>query len=519
MKAWVDLVDAATIGIDPGTALPDALWAAGPPLSQPLRSLADRLERKPAAALAALAAAAVLHAAHRGGLGPGGAPVDPQLPWRASPYPPAPAREDPPTNELSRRVAERIVQLPPAVATELASQASRAGFAVPAACLAVWLAAASQDADFAQACSPLLGARGVWLAEMNPAWRTAAMAPASALGAALDDLPSPCGPGSPAPPALRARWFRAARSAEPAAARERLAARWTGLTPPVRAALLEQLRQGLGPADEPFLNGALTDRSGPVRQVAARLLSALPGSAHQSELARRVATLIEVGIAPGRLRVRAPADEPTDFTQLTDLVALAPLQTWTALTALTPSQLLTVQVRPPEAAHAIARGWQAATLTQRDPVWAAALLAMCPMTDHRKAAELIKVLSATGADPMTTGVVDRYAGLPTSRLAGHCLDGWPADELDCWPWPWPRSITDHAFRHLQARMRTGPPDPGDHRVAQLTALRAAPDSLRPAPDWLADLLALTPSHSRWRPVLVVAADLAALRHSFDQEPP
>lgn len=92
----------------------------------------------------------------------------------------------------------------------------------------------------------------------------------------------------------------------------------------------------------------------------------------------------------------------------------------------------------------------------------------------------------------------------------------PADELAAWPGPWERAVASAAFAHVEGRMRTAPPDGVDQRAARLLALRAEPEWLRPR---LADVLALTPGHSRWRPVLVVAADLADLRHRLGQEPP
>lgn len=330
---------------------------------------------------------------------------------------------------MSASVAERILAYPAAVAAELAAQAAAAGLTVPAAALASWVSAASRSHEFAQAAEPVLGARGRWLAAANPGWRGAALTPQEALAAALEEPSGPAGTSRRVTPGQRAAWFRRARRADPAAARDRMEASFRELPPPLRAGLLEVLAEGLGPADEAFLTTASNDRAAGVREAAHRLLAVLA--------------------QPRRERLAEAAAE----------------------------------------------------------------LAGCPATEHRRAAELIDILNIARGDPVECGVATRYAGLPLARpvtAAEH-----PADELAAWPGPWPRQVAAAAFAHVEGRMRGAPPDAGDHRAVQLVALRAALDWLRPR---LADVLALTPAHSRWRPVLVVAADLADLRHRLGQEP-
>ncbi len=570
-SAWADLVSAATIGIDAAKVLPGSLATVGPDLpglgAAPADPQADSGGESTAVGpVAALQAAALLHAARRGGLGPGKL-YDPLPAGAATPYRRAPnhasssgaasspngpsalnASNDPsapntrttpndaraPNNPadaelppvplsvpLSVRLAERILAAGPPVAAELAGQAARRGRIVPAGALAAWVAGASLDPDLAAAAVPLLGPRGRWLAAANPDWRHVVQDEEDPAATALD-------PSATVAPQQRTRLFRSARQTDPHGTRDRLERVWTRHPPPVRAALLGQFRIGLSRDDEPFLERALTDRSAAVRPVAAELLSALPDSAFRARVAGAIAQVVRPQ-ASGALTLATPTPQVAalvaglaagpEQTALHTLARLAPLDAWSRASGREPAELVTAAVDPPEAADAVAAGWQAATLTQRDAVWAAVFLAGCAPSDHRRAAPLLAVLAAATQDPATARTVsDRLSRLPATRASGlgRTPDAAPADELAAVPGPWTADVAAPSLGHLEQRMRGAPPDPADHRAAQLIALRADPAWLRPR---LGDLLALTPSLSRWRPVLLVAADLADLRHRLEQESP
>lgn len=422
--AWDDLVAAATIGIDPATALPSSVLACLPGMEDDGPDAADRTRPGP---VAALEAAALLHAGRRGGLGPG---LRTPAPRTVSAYPRAPDHPEPNRRLLPHAAAERILAHPPEVAAELAAQAADAGLAVPTAALAHWLAYAARHAWFACEAAPMMGARGRWLADANPAWRTAAMPATQSLDFAFGEYRAPAAGTSRVGAVERSAWFRQARRELPGPSRDRLEQAFAGLPSAIRLALLKQLVVGLAAADRPFLTTAASDRSRPVRELAAGLLSALGGTAGGTGPAQTVAALAD-----------------------------------------------------------------------------------CSPSEHRRAGALIEVLWAARADPASSGVADRYAGLPPDRAVAAAEH--PADELAAWPGHWPRALAEPGFAHLQARMRRAPPDAGDHRAARLLALRAAPQWLRPR---LADVLALTPGHSRWRPVLIVADNLADLRQRLEEEP-
>jgi len=89
------------------------------------------------------------------------------------------------------------------------------------------------------------------------------------------------------PHARRVAVLRTRRRADPAEARAWLAESWTSESADQRAQLLATLEQGLGVEDTPFLEEALSDRSGVVRTAAARLLARIPESESALRFAAR----------------------------------------------------------------------------------------------------------------------------------------------------------------------------------------------------------------------------------------
>ena len=78
--------------------------------------------------------------------------------------------------------------------------------------------------------------------------------------------------------AQRLAYFRRLRAQDPAAARTLMVASWKKERAEAREGIVEALATGLGEADLPLLEMAITDRSGGVRQAAALVLLHLPGS-------------------------------------------------------------------------------------------------------------------------------------------------------------------------------------------------------------------------------------------------
>ena len=78
--------------------------------------------------------------------------------------------------------------------------------------------------------------------------------------------------------AQRLAYFRRLRAQDPAAARTLMVTSWKKEKAEAREGIVEALTTGLGEADLPMLEMAITDRSGGVRQAAAQVLLHLPGS-------------------------------------------------------------------------------------------------------------------------------------------------------------------------------------------------------------------------------------------------
>lgn len=78
--------------------------------------------------------------------------------------------------------------------------------------------------------------------------------------------------------AQRLAYFRRLRAQDPAAARTLMVASWKKEKAEAREGIVEALTTGLGEADLPMLEMAITDRSGGVRQAAAQVLLHLPES-------------------------------------------------------------------------------------------------------------------------------------------------------------------------------------------------------------------------------------------------
>ena len=227
------------------------------------------------------------------------------------------------------------------------------------------------------------GERVHWLATLNPAWNFAA-----------DDAPEHWETGGRE---QRVAILRQWRATEPALAREQLAAVWSTEPADARTTLLETWTEGLTEADEEFLERALDDRSKEVRQVAADLLSRLPGSAYVARMLARADGLLSFHrgglLSRSALEVHLPPDpdaaarrdrvDPKFYegqkvfgekaVLLILILRAVPLRHWTERFRQTPAELLQA-LKKSEFADAVATGWKFAAVRQKDAAWAEALL-------------------------------------------------------------------------------------------------------------------------------------------------
>ena len=249
---------------------------------------------------------------------------------------------------------------------------------------------APANAAVAQAMREVLGMRGAWLAQLNPAWR-------SALAVSVSDSDAMWHVGTRAE---RIAVLRARRSRDPGAAHALLQHTLAAEQPDDLAAFLDCLAVGLSMADHELLEGLLDAKHKAVRMASARLLSALPQSACAARMVERVRPLLtftppQAGLLKKRkaeLVVQLPEACDKAMTRdgidgnrkrgklgpkamvLVQLLAATPLG-WFTQTWNTEPRTILDAARAGEWAEACLLGWSEACLLQRDPTWSEAVLA------------------------------------------------------------------------------------------------------------------------------------------------
>ncbi|MGW3846134.1 DUF5691 domain-containing protein, partial [Streptomyces fagopyri] len=314
------------------------------------------------------------------------------------PLPPAAARrlavllaDRPGTGGGRRGAAPDLVELLP----QWLALAGAHGFAAPPETLPALLGAARGRTDLRPAALAFAGPRALWLARLNPDWRFALRSMPGG-GAAL--------PGPDEPERTQRLWqeglfaervalLTALRARRPATARELLTTTWGTERAEDRLMFLDSLRSGLEPADEPFLERALADRSRNVRATAAELLSALPGSALAARMASRAGSCVAVDRTQGTPSIvveaphecdasmerdgvvpKAPAGRGERSWWLGQLVEAAPLGAWPRrLGGRTPVEIVALPVTD-DWRNELHAAWCRAAVRQRDPGWSRALL-------------------------------------------------------------------------------------------------------------------------------------------------
>ncbi|MFF9219967.1 DUF5691 domain-containing protein [Streptomyces viridosporus] len=439
--AWKDLVTTALLGTDRRT--PEGC-APGP--------------GAPAALLDAAAAATVRRRAGlrpaRAARRPRPAPQDPR-----PPLPPAAARrlalllsDRPGTSSGGRRgSAPDLMELLP----QWLAAANARGFAAPPAALPALLDAARGRTDLRPATLRFAGPRALWLARLNPDWRFALRSTPGG-GTSV--------PGAGDPEGVERLWqeglfaervalLTALRSRDPGAARDLLAATWATERAQDRLLFLDSLRSGLGPADEPFLEQALADRSRNVRATAAELLSALPGSALAARMAVRAGTCVAVdhtgdvptitveaphecdaGMERDGVVAKAPAGRGERAWWLGQLVEAAPLDGWPRrLGGRTPREIVALPVADGWRSELHA-AWCRAAVRQRNAPWSRALLGEPSAPEAggpgavslAERAKLLGTLGAAERAAWVAGFIETHGLSEAFQLLGVCAVPWAA---------------------------------------------------------------------------------------------
>ncbi|MFD0521244.1 DUF5691 domain-containing protein [Paractinoplanes durhamensis] len=242
-----------------------------------------------------------------------------------APIPAAPAETAPPLPEASGRRLIRILgegvpggaQLAQELLAQWLAAAAARGGHVPPVVLPALLDAGRRNSLIRPALAQVAGRRGAWLAGMRADWRwlrdeTVAVPPSSEVRSAEIWETGTVGE--------RLGCLTELRAADPAGARELLAATWAQESSDDRARFVTALATGLSADDDAFLEQALDDRRKEVREAALDLLRTLPGSSLADRMAQRARATLRV--EPHRLAVTPPDDLDTAMRR--DGVAATP---------------------------------------------------------------------------------------------------------------------------------------------------------------------------------------------------
>lgn len=438
--SWEELVTSALLGTD-------------------RRPPAPRGGPAPADAPAALLDAAALHTVRqRAGLRPA---VPQARPAPAAPDP-RPALPEAARLRLAHLLADRAT--PSAGGrrgaapdlTELIPQwlatANRMGYRAPASLLPPLLDAARARTDLRPQALAFAGPRGLWLAGLNPDWRFALRG--SAGGTLRPDVTDPDAVARLWEEGLfaeRIALLDAVRAQDAPAGTALLATTWAAERAEDRLMFLDSLRSGLGNADEPFLEQALSDRSRNVRATAAELLSALPASALAGRMAARALSCVHLdrtGVSPG-IAVEAPHECDAGMQRdgvaavppagrgerswwLGQLVEATPLDVWEERFGGRAAEEVVALPVADEWAGELHAAWCRAAVRQRNPHWSRALLgrpsappASGPGTASiAERSKLLSVLEEGERASWVAGFIAAHGLSEAFQLLGVCTVPW-----------------------------------------------------------------------------------------------
>ena len=371
---WADLVAAALVGTDRRAPV---LPPVGGALGELLGKIAPGAD--PAGALLGAAAAVSLYQ-RAGWLPPTGA---------AQPFPPCPPDD---LLACSTRAGEHLAQLltgtHAAALPEWLEALAAIGRTIPAAILPTLLERGRTEEPLRPRIVAVLGARGRWLANLNPDWGYGTM-PGDVSAAEAVTFHWETGSRD-----ARLTLLARLRAAEPERARELLAASWASEKVDERADFLATFAEGLSMADEPLLEQALNDRTERVRRVAADLLSRLPDSALNARMIARVSQLVR-WIAGAKPQIELTLPEAYDKSMqrdgivrkpvssgigekawwLSQMLELIPPSVWCKLWDVRPVQIIAARM-PREWRDLLLSSWSKAAQRHSDQEWLEKLIAL-----------------------------------------------------------------------------------------------------------------------------------------------
>jgi hypothetical protein len=402
-SAWTQLVNSALVGTDRTAYIPvTSTGKLGEVLAKLDETTGELALRQAAAILASYRQAgrgAIV--VNRDGLDStvveDSQPDLPSCPRAAEPY-------------LRRMLAGEMSNLLPDCLGLLANQGQR----VPDRLLPSLLDQGRDRPELRDAIAPVLGSRGRWLAARRPDWSYAIVAvdldPEDAVWETGDKTE-------------RRQYLEALRSQNPDRARERLAATFSQDSAADRALFVELLGPNLSPADLPFLESLLTDRSKVVQQAAIALLAQLPDSSICRGAIEWLRPLLQIqrsgedivaidvtqttcgkGFKRIELEVHLAKQYGEFAAALIGIVSAIPLAAWQAEFGIDPIQLIP-WVKSSDWGNAISDGLALAVLRERNGQIATAIIRF-DIKNRDRTASLFKLLDEVDKDIFLRWVCD-----------------------------------------------------------------------------------------------------------------
>ncbi len=319
----------------------------------------------------------------------------------------------------------------------------------------------------------VIGARGVWLAQQNPA-RHAAREPDTTNAEAAWDVGTR---------AERLALLHALRALDPAAAQRLVASTSAQDAPADVASFVAVLADGLSMDDHDMLEGLLDARHKAVRLAAAKLLGRLPGSAMSARMADRLARRLVFTPAERRLVIRRKAvldatladDEPQDeaaalardgidttltsfglgrkANTLRQIIAAAPLDWYTAHWDVDLATWIDAALEG-TFAEAIVQGWVEAVAAQHDERWATALLVALAAGRRATAIASADTLRAHLVGALGPAPRERYLLDLLARDPGAVVSADVTRQFEFADHPWSVALTERFL--AAARAHYGP---------------------------------------------------------------
>ena len=304
---------------------------------------------------------------------------------------------------------------------------------------------------------PLLGERGNWLVQQNPAWRYA-----------LDIryLPKRL---------LKQKWeagrqrvrlniFAQMRHQMPDKARDWLQSIWEDEPQTNRNQLIQLMKVGLTMADEPFLESCLDHRSHSLRTNLLNLLVQLPASRLCQRMRKRALPIFDFQNDEYKLTELSESREALkrdgvmlrrthtghlDSWRFIQLLTRVPLDAWCDHWGMPASEFVNLG-RQSKHGRTVMRGWAKATILQNSTEWAESLLAIPErhwLNSYQEG--LIKLLPINQREKYVFAEINRKDRSKVLQT-GHPV----LTKLNACDHIWSEQLTRQAIQHIARRLRT-----------------------------------------------------------------